>query len=180
MIFFNILAYVGLIVFSWGIIDKPRQALLFFAGGLLLWIFANRTKNQIFVGAQSIMLIASFMRLMRFAEVPRVLPTVVVALTAVFLVNMLTRGDFSIRNPLHLTGIGGAVGLILGIVFAQSLPGNLLFAVGGILMIQYSFLVSSPPFIILNVIFLGAVMWEIVNPILSSARIFGPFLSPPA
>lgn len=160
-VLFYTLAYSGLLIFTIGIIWKPYQALLFFIGGLLLWTFANWTKNQIFVGAQSIMLVASFMRLFGFTDIPLVTPAVITFLTAVVLTNMLVRRDFSINSPQHLIGVGATLGLILGVVFAQTLYGNILFAIGGGLMVWYAETVGSTPFVTLNIIFPSSVLWEI-------------------
>lgn len=152
---FNLLAYLGLLTFTTGILYKSRQANLFFAGGVMVWAFAVYSGNPIFVGAQTIMLLASFMRLRKVIDSA----AITVFLTAVILISMYFRGD--IDSPLLWLGAIAAVGLAVGVAFAQRLPGNLLFTAGGILMGLFAYIVNSPPFFVLNVIFTIAVLYEI-------------------
>lgn len=152
---YNITAYLGLLIFTVGILYKTRQAQLFFTGGIMIWAYAIYGGNPVFVGAQSIMLIASFMRLRKVGDGA----AITTFLTAIILATMYFRGD--IDSPLRWLGVIAAIGLALGVAFAQKLSGNALFLVGGILMAWYARIVGSPPFFWLNVIFSIAVLWEI-------------------
>ena len=152
---FNLLAYVGLLIFTAGILYKPRQAQLFFCGGLMVWAFAVYGGNPIFVGAQTIMLLASFMRLRKVSDAA----AITVFLTAIILTSMYFRGD--IGSLLLWLGAIAAICLAVGVALAQRLPGNLLFTAGGILMGWFAYIVNSPPFLVLNVIFTIAVLYEI-------------------
>ncbi len=152
---FNLSAYLGLLTFTAGILYKPRQAHLFFVGGLMVWALAVYGGNPIFVGAQTVMLLASFMRL---RKVPDAAATTVF-LTAVILISMYFRGD--IDSSLRWLGALAAIGLAVGVAFAGRLSGNLLFAAGGILMGWFAYIVNSPPFFVLNVIFTIAVLYEV-------------------
>lgn len=152
---FNLLAYIGLLTFTWGILDKKRQPWLFLIGGLMVWAFAVYGGNPIFVNAQTVMAVASFMRVLETKDAPKI----TIFLTALMLAILYFHGD--INSLLNTLGVCAIIGLVLGVAFAQKLSGNLFFTAGGILMALYAYTLWSPPFLILNILFTLAVLWEI-------------------
>lgn len=161
---FNLLAYFGLIVFMIGIIWKGRQAELFLLGGLMLWSFAVYGHNPIFTAAQTLMAVASFMRLKRVAEAR----AITIFLTTLFVAGMLYLG--LIDSPLRWLGLAAALGLVFGVAFAQTVPGNLSFTAGGILMALFAYLVWSLPFLALNMLFTTVVLIELGKQLLAVNR----------
>lgn len=155
--FFNLLAYFGLLIFTWGIIDKKRQAPIFLGSGIMVWSYAIFGQNPIFVATQSVMTVASFMRVRKVEDAP----TVITFLTTLTFIGVLFLG--LIDSNLQLLGLLAGLGLTLGVPLAQRLSGNLFFTVGGILMAWYAYLVWSLPFLVLNIIFTAAVIWELAH-----------------
>lgn len=162
---FSLLAYLGLIIFMIGISWKRRQAELFLLGGLMLWSFAIYGKNPIFIAAQTLMAAASFMRLKKVVEAR----AIDIFLTTLFVVGMLSLG--LIDSPLRWLGLTAALGLVLGVAFAQTVPGNLLFTAGGILMALFAYLVWSLPFLALNILFTLVVLTELGRQIFSQKSV---------
>lgn len=161
---FSISAYLGLLVFTWGIVDKERQAMLFLVGGMMVWAFAVYGGNPIFIGTQTAMLVGSFMRVLGTEGFSKIL----ILLTALIFTNMFFQGQ--INSSLQWTGALGAVGLILGVAFAQTLHGNIFFTIGGILMALFAYMVWSLPFLTLNILFTLAVLGEIFEGLFSRSR----------
>lgn len=155
--FFNLLAYVGLLIFTLGILNKKHQAQLFFWSGIMVWSFAIFGQNPIFVCTQSVMLCASFMRVKKVKDAP----AITVFLTMLAFVGMFFLG--LIDSPLRQTGVLAGLGLTLGIPLAPRPSGNIFFTVGGILMTWYAYLVWSLPFMVLNLIFSITVSWELLG-----------------
>jgi hypothetical protein len=171
---FSILAYLGLLVFTWGILDKSRQAHLFFFGGIMTWIFAVYVGNPIFIGAQTALLVGSFMRVILVGRYMRVLGAgdasmILILLMTLIFTNMFFQGQ--IHSPLQWTGALGAVGLVLGVAFAQTMLGNSFFTVGGMLMGFFAYMVWSLPFLVLNIIFTLVVLGEIFENLLKKDEV---------
>ncbi len=154
---FHALAYFGLIISTRGILDKKRQAWLFLIGVTLLWSFAVYMNNPVFVAAQTIIAVASLMRVL----VAPGAPVVISFLTVLIFMSALRRGDFEETH--NLSGALALLGLAFGVVFAPRLSGNILFTFGGALMAYYSYSVWSLPFFLLNIPFTLAAIWEIVQ-----------------
>ncbi|MBI2640281.1 MAG: hypothetical protein HYW91_00120 [Candidatus Sungbacteria bacterium] len=153
---FNTLAYIGLLVSTWGILDKKRQPYLFLTGVMLLWAFAVFVGNPIFMGAQSIVLAASLMRVLNTPDSWKL----TAAIAVLILVNMARRGDLS--SEMAILGLTALLGLTFGVVFSPGIYGNISFVAGGGFMAYYSYLVWSLPFLLLNIPFTLAALWEIV------------------
>lgn len=152
---FHLLAYMGLLISTWGILDKRRQPYLFFIGVSLLWSFAVFVNNPVFVAAQIIIAVASLMRVLAVNDAPKVISF----LTALIVIGALRRGDFD--EPSVLPGVLAVLGLAFGVVFAPRIAGSILFALGGSLMAYYSYMEWFLPFFLLNIPFTLAALWEI-------------------
>ncbi|QQG44929.1 MAG: hypothetical protein HYW89_02880 [Candidatus Sungiibacteriota bacterium] len=152
---FNLLAYTGLLVLTWGILDKKRQAWLFLIGGIMLWSFAVFGGDPIFIGGQTIILVASFMGARKNPDSA----ATVIFFAILTILSMYSGG--SIDSQLRWLGVAAIVGLGLGIPFAQTTLGNTFFTTGGVLMAFYAYRVGSLPFLALNIIFTIATLWEI-------------------
>lgn len=161
---FFLAAYLGLIICTWGICDKKRQPELFLSGAFLFWAFALFGGDPVFIGAQSIIGIASFLRIMK---TPRS-PYITLFCTFIIVTSMLARGDFN--SVLQIFGAGATLGLAFGMVLTPRLWGNIFFAVGGGLMIYYAHLVGSLPFFLLNIPFTATALWEINKAIRTQNR----------
>lgn len=152
---FNMLAYAELLVSTWGILDKKRQPYLFLAGTTLLGLFAFFGGNPIFMGAQSVIIMASLMRVMKTPNSWKL----TAAIAILILTGVYRRGD--VNSAVALVGIIALLGLTLGVVFSPGVSGNIFFIVGGGFMIYYSYLVWSLPFLVFNIPFVTAALWEI-------------------
>lgn len=152
---FNALAYTGLLTSTWGILDKKRQPYLFLTGVTLLCVFAVFGGNPIFMGAQSIVLMASLMRVLHTPDSWKLTVTI----TLLVFANMARRGDLD--SGVALLGATALLGLTFGVVFSPAISGNIFFVIGGVFMAYYSYLVWSPPFLLLNIPFTLAALWEI-------------------
>lgn len=152
---FNLLAYLALVISTWGILDKKRQPYLFLAGTTMLGLFAFFGGNPIFMGAQSVVITASLMRVMKTPD-----SWTLTAAIATLILTSVARGGH-INSVVALAGIAALLGLTLGVVFSPGISGNLFFVVGGGFMMYYSYLVWSLPFLVFNIPFVAAALWEI-------------------
>lgn len=151
---FNLFAYLALVISTWGILDKKRQSYLFLAGTTMLGLFAFFGGNPIFMGAQSVVIMASLMRVMNTPDSWKL----TTAIAILILTGVARNGDI---NSVALVGVAALLGLTLGVVFSPGIYGNLFFVVGGGLMVYYSYLVWSLPFLLFNIPFIAAALWEI-------------------
>lgn len=152
---FHSLAYAGLIICTRGIVDKKRQAWLFLFGVSLLLSFALYGGDPIFIGAQSIIALASLMRVRGVQDAPLI----------TFAVAILTFADLFINGHLNSgvqqLGSAAMLGLAFGVALVPKTGGNALLAIGGSLMTYYAYLVWSLPFLVLNIPFTIAALVEL-------------------
>lgn len=162
---FNVLAYTGLLTSTWGILDKKRQPYLFLAGTTLLGLFAFFGGNPIFMGSQSIVIMASLMRVMKTPDSWKL----TAAIAILILTGVARSGD--INSAVALVGVIALLGLTLGVIFSPGIYGSLSFTVGGGFMVYYSYLVWSLPFLLFNIPFIAAALWEVTAHIVNKKSV---------
>lgn len=149
-VFWNVLAYVGMVMIIVAVISAKLRNRLFFLGPLLLlfyaWLFLN---DPIFIGLEIIVTASGLLNLLNIKK--RASFVIVILLTGIVYFVLLVLGKIS--EFWSLIGSFGLLGIAFGFTQLPKKRGFTLMMLGGFLIIAYAFVLQIWVFVLLNLIF---------------------------
>lgn len=151
-IFWNSLAYIGMILITIAVLSPKWQKQFFIWGPVLLllysWLYLH---NPILIWLQLIIIVSAGLNLL---NVKKIAPFIVITLAVVAFVSLLMAGQIS--GLWYWFGALGLLGIALGLTQLPKKNGFYIMALGGLLVIVYSLGLQIWVFFVLNIIFFVA------------------------
>jgi hypothetical protein len=153
-IFWNLLAYIAMVLIIIAVLSEKYREGLFFWGPLILFLYALiYLQDPILTGLQLIISVSGVLNISYIKErLPKVTTfVVIIILTVIVFAVLLITGRFS--NFWFWIGSFGLLGIALGLPQLPNKRGFAIMALGGLLIVIYAFALQIWVFFVLNIIF---------------------------
>lgn len=156
-IFWNLLAYVGMVMIIVAVASQKLRNQFFFWGPLLLLIYAGFfIHNFILAGLQLVVVASAVLNLL---NIKRKNSFIIIVLTLILYAVLLIFGQISEFLP--LIGSFGLLSIAFGLTQLPKKRGFALMALGGLLIVVYAFFLQIWVFFVLNLLFFIANILEL-------------------
>jgi len=148
-IFWNLLAYVGMVLITLAVISAKWRNQFFFWGPLALLLYAGLyLKNPILTGLQLVIIVSGVLNLF---SIKKIAPVILIALTIIVYTILLTTKQISGLWP--VIGSFGLLGIAFGMTQLPLKRAFTIMAFGGLMIIVYALALHIWVFFVLNAIF---------------------------
>jgi len=156
-IFWNLLAYVGMVLITVAVISAKWRNQFFFWGPLALLLYAGLyLHNPILTGLQ---IVVATSGLLNIRNIKKPAPFVVITLAVIVFAALLVTGQIS--GLWYWFGALGLLGIALGLTQLPHKRGFAVMALGGLLIVIYALALHIWVFFVLNAIFFATNLLEL-------------------